>query len=137
MKRVYCILPCLMLLGLLALAGCMTLPGSGQSAAVQAQPATGPELARLDAGAAWLDASVAKIMAAVKASTAQAPDVDTAALEPAVTALQTLVASYGSAVALDDVPKATATWPQAREAVTTAIEVAGKVLPGLTALLGG
>jgi len=40
-------------------------------------------------------------------------------------------------VAVGDVPKATATWPQAREAVTTAIVVAGKVLPGVLALLGG
>lgn len=141
MKRVYCFLPCLLLLGLMLLAGCMALPGSGQtsgqSTAVQASPATGPELARLDAGAAWLDASAAKLMAAVKTATAQAPDADTAALEPAVLALQTLVASYGSAVAVGDVPKAEATWPQAREAVTTAIAVAGKVLPGLAALLGG
>jgi hypothetical protein len=36
-----------------------------------------------------------------------------------------------------DVPKAEATWPHALEAVTTAIAVAGKALPGLTALLGG
>lgn len=145
MKRVYCFLPCLLLLGLMLLAGCMALPGSGQtsgqssgqSAAVQTPPATGSELARLDAGAAWLDASAAKLMEAVKTATAQAPDANTAALEPAVSALQTLVASYGSAVAVGDVPKAEATWPHAREAVTTAIAVAGNVLPDLAALLGG
>jgi hypothetical protein len=142
MKRIFCFLPCLMLLGLMLLAGCMALPGSGQSlgqsAAVQAPPATGAELAKIDAGAVWLDASVAKIMEAVKTSAVQAPNVDTAALEPAVTALQTLAASYGTAVAMGDVPKAETTWPQARDAVTTAIAVAGKVLgPGLTALLGG
>jgi hypothetical protein len=141
MKRIYYILPCLLLLGLLLLAGCMTRPGSGQTsgqpATVQVQLATGSELARVDAAAAWLDASVAKLMAAVKTATAQAPDADTAALEPALAALQTLVASYGSAVAVGDVPKAEATWPDARQAVTTAIAVAGKVLPDLTALLGG
>lgn len=145
MKRVYCFFSCLMLLGLALLAGCMARPGSGQlsgqpsgqSAAVQTSSVTGAELARLDAGAAWLDASAAKLMEAVKTATAQAPDADTAALEPAVSALQTLVASYGSAVAVGDVPKAEATWPHAREAVTTAIAVAGKVLPGLAALLGG
>lgn len=142
MKRICCILSCLMLLGLLLLAGCMARPGSGQpsgqSVAVQAPTATGSELARLDAGAAWLDASAAKLLEAVKAATAQAPDADTSALEPAVKALQALVASYGSAVAVGDVHKAEATWPHAREAVTTAIAVAGKVLgPGLLALLGG
>lgn len=141
MKRICCILPCLMLLGLMLLAGCMARPGSvqstGRAAAVQASPATGAELAKVDAGAAWLDASAAKIMAAVKTATAQAPDADTAALEPAVNALQTLAASYGSAVAVGDVSKAEATWPDAWQAVTTAIEVAGKVLgPKLLALLG-
>lgn len=145
MKRICCILPCLMLLGLMLLAGCMARPGSGQtsgqtsgqSSAVQASPATGTKLAKAAAAAAWLDASMAKIMEAVKAASAQAPDADTAALEPAVKALQTLAASYGSAVAVGDVPKAEATWPQAREAVTTAIAVAGKVLgPKLLALLG-
>jgi hypothetical protein len=145
MKRICCILPCFVLLGLMLLAGCMVLPGSGQSsgqtsgqaAAVQAQPATGSELARIDAGAAWLDASLAKITAAVKTVTAQTPDADTAALEPAVKALQTLAASYGAAVAVGDVPKAEATWPDAREAVSTVIQAAGKALgPQLLTLLG-
>ena len=130
MKRIFRCLPCLMLLAVMALTGCMALPGSsqppGQPAAVQASPATGSELAKIDAGAAWLDASLARITAAIKA--AQAPDVDMAALEPAVTALQTLAASYGSAVAVGDVPQAEGTWPDARQAVTTAIEVAGQVL---------
>lgn len=141
MKRICLMLSCLMLLATMALGGCLTLSkpnlSSAQPAAVQAPPATGSELAKIDAGAAWLDASAAKIVAAVKAATASAPDADTAVLEPAVSAMQTLAASYGSAVAVGDVPKAEATWPHAREAVTTAIEVAGKALPGLTALLGG
>jgi hypothetical protein len=136
MKRIFRCLPCLMLLAVMALTGCMALPGSsqppGQPAAVQASPATGSELAKLDAGAAWLDASLARITAAIAAAKQQTPDADAAALEPAVTALQTLAASYGAAVAVGDVPKAEATWPDARQAVTAAIEVAGKVLgPGL------
>lgn len=157
MKRICCILPCLMLLGLMLLAGCMTSPRSGQpaeqatsqpdaslakvkAAVAETSTPTATDLARIDAGAAWLDTSLAKITAAVAEAKQQSPGTATAItarVEPVVQALQKAVATYGAAAAVGDVPKAEATWPDARKAVSTAVEVGIKVLgPKLLTLLG-
>lgn len=121
---------------LAALSGCSVMTSTGGA------PATTPAeaLAKVQAGAAYLDGALTKVKAAVATAKVQAPAALTAiedTLEPAVATLQTLVVQYDAAVAAENPGAAESRWPVTRAAVTAVLRTAASVLgPQLLGLLG-
>lgn len=120
----------------LALVGCAGTTTSGRTSVTPADA-----LAKVQAGAAYLDGVLAKVQTAVATAKAQLP-AKAAAIEakigPALATLQMLVGSYDTAVAAQDAGTADNMWSVVRTAVTTALEVGAEVLgPSLlSGLLG-
>jgi hypothetical protein len=110
------------------LAACAGLSRDGVPAGT-ASPAD--VLAKVQAGAAYLDATLGKVRQAVATAKEIRPDkaaAITARVEPAVTAVSQAVGAYDAAVAAQDAGAADSMWTVARGAVTAAVGVAIEVL---------
>jgi hypothetical protein len=124
----------------LSLAGCAgTSPGTstGSGPTLSATDT----LAKLQAGASYLDATLDKLKTAVATAKTQAPDKAAAIearVEPALTTLASLVGTFDTAVAAKDTTGASSAWTVARDAVTAAVDAGITVLGPkvLAALLG-
>jgi hypothetical protein len=94
-------------------------------------------LAKVQAGAAYLSASLANVRQAVAEARDCAPEL-AAAIEaevaPALETLQSEVAAYTAAVSASDTAAADAQWPRARASLTTVLGVVAHIL---TSMLGG